>query len=322
MMRILFILPGEESGYTMIFAKRQIDSLKKLGIDSLSFYLASRLNPFTLLSEYRRFRKCIKSFNPDIIHSHYGTMTAFFAGFSSMKPFVITYYGSDLNFVRTENFFLEIFRKILSQVSALRASALICVSQRLKDKLWWRKKITAVVPIGVDENFFHLMDYNEVRKKLNIDANEKLILFYSNAPVKRLDIAQKAEAIVKNQVPSAKLKVLQGKVSPDEIVLLLNACDCFLLCSDSEGSPAMVKEAMACNLPVVSTDVGDVKQNIEATSPHVITEQNPQKLAAGIVEVLQANRRSNGREALVKLNLTEKKIAEKVMDIYREILKR
>lgn len=306
----------------MIFAKRQIDSLNKLGITSFTFYLLSRLNPVTLFTEYLRFRKCIADFKPDIIHSHYGTMTAFFAALSNTKPFIISYYGSDLNFVRTENFFLEIFRKILSHVAALRATAIICVSDRLKQKLFWRKKIALVIPIGVDEDFFKPMNYSEARKRLNINADEKLILFYSNAPVKRLDIAEKAEAIVKLQVPSARLKVLKGKVSPDDILLLLNACDCFLLCSDSEGSPAMVKEAMACNLPVVSTDVGDVKQNIEATSPKVITKQDPQKLAQGILEILKLNQRSNGREVLYQLQLTEKSIAGRVMDIYNKVLKR
>ena len=260
-------------------------------------------------------------FKPEIVHSHYGTMTAFFAAVSSATPLVVTYYGSDLNFVRTENFFLEIFRKFLSQMAALRASAIICVSERLKKKLFWKKEIASVVPIGANEFFFKPLNYDEARKRLNTGSNEKLILFYANAPVKRLDIAQKTISIVKEEIPSAELKILKGNVAPEEIVLLLNACDCLLLCSDSEGSPAMVKEAMACNLPVVSNDVGDVKQNIETTSPGVITEQDPGRLAEGIIRVLKMNVRSNGRETLQRLGLTEKIVAEKVLNIYRKILK-
>ena len=320
-MRVLFILPEAEHGNSMIFARRQIDSLKNSGIIPFSFYLKSRMNPFKLFTEYRRLRKCMADFKPEIVHSHYGTMTAFFAAVSSATPLVVTYYGSDLNFVRTENFFLEIFRKFLSQMAALRASAIICVSERLKKKLFWKKEIASVVPIGANEFFFKPLNYDEARKRLNTGSNEKLILFYANAPVKRLDIAQKTISIVKEEIPSAELKILKGNVAPEEIVLLLNACDCLLLCSDSEGSPAMVKEAMACNLPVVSNDVGDVKQNIETTSPGVITEQDPGRLAEGIIRVLKMNVRSNGRETLQRLGLTEKIVAEKVLNIYRKILK-
>lgn len=320
-MRVLFILPGSESEYSMIFAKRQIDSLKKLGVTSFTFYLQSRLNPVTLFTERFRFRKCIADFKPDIIHSHYGTMTAFFAAFSNTKPLVITYHGSDLNFLKSENFFLEIIRKILSQTAALRATAIVCVSGKLKKKLFWRKRIASVIPMGVDENFFKPVDYHGARKKLNIGPDEKIILFnYNHIPVKREDIARKTLSIVQQRVASAKLKILNGNVAPDEMVLLFNASDCLLLCSDAEGSPMMVKEAMACNLPVVSSDVGDVKQNIEATFPKIITEQDPQMLADGIIEILKLNQRSNGRDILYQLQLTEKNIALRVMDIYNKVL--
>jgi glycosyltransferase involved in cell wall biosynthesis len=158
-MRVLFVIPGQETGSSMIFARRQIDSLKKQGMDSFTFYLESRLNPVKLISEFLRFRKTVKSFNPEIVHCHYGTMSAFFSAFSNLKPLVITYHGSDLNFLKSENFFLEVFRKILSQLAALRAAAIICVSEKLKWKLLWKKNIVSVIPMGIDEDFFRPVNY-------------------------------------------------------------------------------------------------------------------------------------------------------------------
>ncbi len=322
-MKVLFVIPGNEDGNSMIFAKRQVNFLASLGIQQEIFFLKSRTQIFELASDFFRFRKKIKSFEPDLIHCHYGTMTSFFAAFSNMKPLIITYHGSDLNFLKSENFLKEVFNKLLSQLSALRATAIICVSEKLKQKLWWRKRKTVVLPMGVDETFFTPSDYHQARKESGIADDEKIILFNdSGAPVKRRDIAEATATLVNKQIPTSRLVVLDGKITPEKIVSLLSACDCLLLCSDAEGSPTIVKEAMCCNLPVVSVDVGDVRQNIVQTSPHAITRQDSLQLAKGIEEILRLNKRSNGREVLIKLGLTEHLICSEIMNLYKRTIRK
>jgi glycosyltransferase involved in cell wall biosynthesis len=104
------------------------------------------------------------------------------------------------------------------------------------------------------------------------------------------------------------------------MLLLLNACNCLLICSDSEGSPVMVKEAMACNLPVVATDVGDVASVISGSQPMAVADQQSEALANALRKVLIEKRRSNGREVIIAKELNSDRIAERLMMVYSEIM--
>ena len=322
-MRVLFIIPGEEQGNSMIFAKRQLKSLQASKIEADGFYLSSRTNPFVMWSEFRRFRKKLSEFKPDLIHVHYGTITAFFAAYSNLKPLVITYHGSDLNYLKDESLLKEIFRKILSQLAALRSSQIICVSEALKSKLWWKKSSVSIMPMGVNTDVFKPMDRADAQRKSGIQESEKVIIFnHNNAAVKRLDIAEMAIKEVKEALPESRLYVLNGGVQQDEMVALLNASDCLLMCSDSEGSPTLIKEAMACNLPIVATDVGDIKQTIDQTSPYFITEQNPTALSNCLKKILASPTRSNGRNRVFELKIDEQSLTLKLINLYQNLIRR
>jgi len=101
---------------------------------------------------------------------------------------------------------------------------------------------------------------------MGLKQNDTIILFsgsFTNK-VKNYPLARKALALVDQNI---KLIELKG-YSREQVNLLLNSCNVALLTSFSEGSPNFIKEAMACNCPVVSTDVGDVKEitsNIDGT---------------------------------------------------------
>jgi glycosyltransferase involved in cell wall biosynthesis len=97
--------------------------------------------------------------------------------------------------------------------------------------------------------------------------------------------------------------------------LLMNAADCLLLTSTTEGSPNVVKEALACDLPVVSTEVGDVPALLAGVSPSTIAEANPEALASGVIECTTERRRSNGRERTAWLD--ESVIAQRILEVYR-----
>src|SRR5256885_6231399 len=80
-LRILFVIPGKASGAgnSMIFARRQAETVARTGCDVESFFLRSRTSVAALLSEFVRFRRKLRAFRPHVIHAHFGTVTAVFA---------------------------------------------------------------------------------------------------------------------------------------------------------------------------------------------------------------------------------------------------
>src|ERR1700730_13232942 len=89
-LRVLHVIPGEPKTSEMIFARRESRDLERVGIDTGVFYLRSRISPFTLWNEAIRYRRMIQEFRPDLVHAHFGTMTAFFTGYLTRKAMVVT----------------------------------------------------------------------------------------------------------------------------------------------------------------------------------------------------------------------------------------
>ncbi len=107
---------------------------------------------------------------------------------------------------------------------------------------------------------------------------------------------------------------IENKLFP----LYLNACDVFVLTSFNEGSPNVIKEAMACNVPIVSTDVGDVKEVILDTEGCFITSYDPVDVANKIDKAMAFNMSTKGRENIEFLESNV--IANNLISIYREVI--
>lgn len=321
---VIAVIPAKkEEANSMLFTKRQTNSLRENGIRVIDFYLTSRSNPLRLFKNLTGLSKEIKRNNISIIHAHFGTVTSFFCAIVSLltrRPLVITFHGSDINKTPHINGYIrDFFERLLSQLSALKAKKIICVSEKLKENLWWKKNIVDVVPMGVDIKMFRPMSKSKMRKKLKWNTKENVILFHAGKypQNKRLDLAEKALAKAKNKIPGLRLEILWGDTDYEDIPLLLNASDCLLLTSEAEGSPMMIKEAMACNIPIVSVDVGDVKERLDRVHPTVIVDREADSLASGILEITELNKRSNGRHVIKEFS--EENITKRIIDIYHNI---
>lgn len=318
--KILNVIPGEETGAGMIFSKNQVNRIRRK-LNAEVFYLSSRTSLPELFAESTRFRKIIKKFRPDIVHAHYGTVTAFFCAVNTSLPLIITFHGSDLNKTAWDGFLYDIIGRCLSQVSSLKAKMNICVSRQLQKKLIWAKRKSIVIPMGVDTEKFFPVDRNTARLKLNWSLNEKVILFNGGyPPVKRNDLAIASLKIVKQSIPDVRLEILKGDVDPELMPLYINASDCLLLCSNAEGSPVIIKEALACNLPIVSTDVGDVKERLSNVNGTIIVEQNIHDIADGLKKVIKDCKTSEGRDRIFNDRLSDEQIALRVINVYEEII--
>lgn len=319
-MFILIVSPLKSTGASMIFVKRQTESLIKIGVCVKQFFLVSRTSPVLVCYEILRLRREIVSFKPKIIHAQYGTMTSFICVLCSLftkTRLVITFRGSDLNPSLNVSRIRSIFGGILSQISALFAWQVICVSEQLKSRLWFKRRKAVVIPSGINLLLFCEIPQTQARKRLGISSRNKIVLFNAAnfRKVKRFDIAKEVMKIVMGKVRNVELLVLKGAVDPEDVKLYINASDCLLVTSDWEGSPNIVKEAMACNLPVISVDVGDVRERLlEVVPSAVVATQDPLEIADRVVEVLKLGKRSNGREKLKEIS--EEKIAYKIKMLY------
>lgn len=320
-LRILIVIPGEEKGSSMIFSRNQVKDLRKEGLDVLTFFLSSRTSPFAIYSELQRLKSFIEFNKPDIVHSHYGTMTAFICSLASADlPLVITFHGSDLNMARGVGILRNYSGHLLSQLAAWSAKKIICVNGKLMSKLWWGKSKAVVLPMGIDVSAFHAMDRNECRKQLGLSLEKKYVFFNgSNPDVKRLDIALNTIELAKQADPMIEMLKMDGSTEPSLMPVYLNACHCLLLCSDSEGSPMVIKEALACELPIVSTDVGDVSERVKGVTNCFVVEQEPKALADAVTTVIRSDARSNGRTRLDEFSADH--IAAKLKSIYQVLVR-
>jgi len=296
--RALFVIPGEAAGSSMVFARRQAEALRASGVEVESFFLKSRTSPAVLCREWQRFRAVVAAFRPHVVHGHFGTMTAFFTVLAARGlPVVITYRGSDLNVVPSARGPRAWLGRLLSQAAALGATRIICVSPALRDRLWWRRSIATVLPSGVDLDRFRPRSQGLARSVLGWPVAGRVILFNTGSDVrnKRLDLAEDAVGHVRRRLSDVHLEVLRGDVEPERMPLLMNAADCLLITSDAEGSPSVVQEALASNLPIVSVAVGDVVERMEGVARTRIARRDAASLADALVELLEEPRRSGGR---------------------------
>ena len=284
------------------FILEQVDSLKSEGIECEYFGIQG-IGVMGYLKSFLKLKKMIKAFNPNVIHAHYG-LSGLLANMQRSIPVITTYHGSDIN-----NKKVLPFSKLAIVLSAYN----IFVSQKTID-IAKPKKSFILLPCGVDLDTFYHIEKEEARRILQIESNAHVVLFagaFENA-VKNPDLAKAAIQLLTD----VDLKELKG-YTRKEVNLLMNAVDLALMTSFTEGSPQFVKEALACGCPVVSVEVGDVKDLIGDVEGCYMAERNPQDIANKIELVLQQNQRINGKEIVEKFDINE--IAKQLSQLYQQI---
>jgi glycosyltransferase involved in cell wall biosynthesis len=174
-----------------------------------------------------------------------------------------------------------------------------------------------IIPNGVNFDSFQESDRQEAFTKTGFDNLKKNILFLADPAriEKNYNLASEAVKILAD--PSIVLTAIHG-IGHNEIPYYLSAADILLLTSKWEGSPNVVKEAMACNCPIVSTDVGDVKEILGDTEGCYITSFEPEDVAAKLKLALDLGKRTKGREKIQHLDSTI--IAERLIEVYKQVL--
>ncbi len=318
--RVVAVIPGDGQGSSFIFARRQVQSLQEAGSIEIKTFLFDTGKSLSIyLRNCHLLRRAIRSSNPDIVHAHYGTMTALACALVSSKPLLITFQGSDLNPEPGYSWLRTRSGLICSHLAAIRARQVICVSRQLAATLWWCRRGITIIPSGINLQEFVAIDRVDARRRLGWDLHEPVVLFNAGrAPI------VKGLALAENVIERVRLRrqirfeVMRGDVSPEKVPVLMSAADCLLVTSLSEGSPTVVREALACSLPVISVDVGDVRERLRGVHPSWVVSRNPEEISAVVLAILEQPVRSNGRAAAEATSHSN--IARQILQLYYSML--
>jgi teichuronic acid biosynthesis glycosyltransferase TuaC len=310
-MDILFVTnmfpePGNPASGT--FVGTQAAALRREGhaVTVLNIHgNASRLNYLARAFDVRR---ATRTHRYDVVHAHYG-LSGIPALLRYRTPLVVTLYGSDV--------LVGTVQPMISGFVCRRADAVIVMSKAMARKVAGR-----CIPCGIDLEFFTPRERDASRAALGLPPDRKLVLFpfNPNRRVKRFDIALSVRDLLRRRGHDIDL-ISTGSVPVEHMPLFYSASDAVLLCSDSEGSPTAVKEALACNVPVVSVDVGDVSEILAGVDGARVVPRDAAALADALEEVITKGRASfNGRAAAERYG--EKRSTRALIDVYESVCRR
>lgn len=316
MMRVLFVAGGNNPHFEVApFIRAQADSLIKKGID-IDFYLITSKGLRGYLSHVSPLRHKIRTGNYHLVHAHY-TFCGWLTWLACPRfPFVVSYMGSDtygsvdhLGRLRLKSIPMVAQGVLLNFFT----KAIIVKSQNLLRMILLKRK-ASVIPNGVDFDLFRPMEKDEARKRLNLSPDGHYLLFAGNPSDSRKNYALAASAMehLPKHLPAQLLSPYP--IPHHEVMVWMNACDILLSTSWLEGSPNVIKEALACNCPVIATPAGDAAELVKGVKNCRVTTFDPGDLASGISEVLSTKARSDGREKRKYLNSSI--IADKIIAIY------
>jgi len=290
------------------FVQDQVESIRALGVRmDVLFVNGPRGKIHYLLGVFRYLWWMLRRGHQyDLVHAHY-VFSGLISRLQWWLPIVLTHHGIEVVWG---------WQGPLSRLVSRWVDRLIVTSRAVADSLG--RSDAAVIPCGVNLTLFQPMSRGEARRRLGLSPEAHYILYAGRTgPEKRLDLLHEAVSRLREDDPSAELILLTGRPHQD-VPLYLNAVDALVLVSDYEGSPLVIKEALACNLPIVSTDVGDVAELTAGVDGCYLCEQSADDVAARLREALAYGRPTNGRDHVQHLSLET--IARQILDVYHEVL--
>lgn len=327
-MKILFVSSGNiDHAEISTFTKVQAVSLEALG-HIVDIYPIKGKGLQGYLKNLGPLGRQIRNNSYDIVHAHYSLsgIVAWLAtlGMKPLKtepekgtgvlsrkkpPVVVSLLGSDVNG--------KSVRRVYIRLLSFFWASVIVKSDEMKEKLAVKRAL--VIPNGVNLNTFKPIQRHQCRSNLGLDQNTKYILFAADPgrEVKNFPLAKAACS----QLTTENYRLITlGDVPHAKIPLYINACDVLILTSLWEGSPNIVKEAMACNVPLVSTPVGDVKWLFGNLEGYYLADTTPEDVAAKLKQALEFSSRTSARARLIELGLDSETVAKRIVEVYEGVL--
>lgn len=305
-MKVLIVASFNSNQYAP-FVQEQAVALRSTGCE-VEFYGLQGKGLKGYLKNLPSLKQKIAVFRPDVVHAHYG-LSGLFANLQRRVPVVVTYHGSDINEKSVLRF---------SKMSMRLAAWNIFVSRKMLEIACPKKHYT-LLPCGIDMDDLQLTPKAEARERMHLCLDKRYVLFagaFGNE-VKNVPLARRSVEPL-----GAELIELKG-YSREEVTLLMCAVDALLMTSFTEGSPQVVKEGMACGCPVVSVDVGDVRERVEGLEGCYIAEtRSAEALTECLRKALTFEGKTQGREKTIADGLDNKQIASRLIEIYEKLIRK
>ncbi|ASJ03586.1 hypothetical protein A3L09_10120 [Thermococcus profundus] len=296
-----------------------------------------------------------------IIHAHRSYFLLPFILFHPRVPKVVTLHMKPLEFVRVEypRYFklVDIPHKLIEFFCLDNIDAIIAINEDIKSAYEKRYpkikgKIKVISGSGIDVDKFRPMDKEKMREKYGFEVNESVVLFVGRLEkIKNVDFLIRSFAILLRNAPNSRLVIVgrgtqqknlanlakdlgiedritfMGEVNPEKIPEVYNCADVLALPSLSEASPTVVREALACGIPVVSMNVGDVNKII--TNPKlgiIVNEYNEKLFADALFETLKLVRdhpeevKEKCREVALK-RFSFETVAKSYLEVYKSLIR-
>lgn len=309
-MKILFVASGNKGDVNSL-VKNQGISLSETGF-SVEYFPIKGKGIFGYLRNIPEIRHRVKKGNFNLVHAHY-SFSAMAASLAGRFPLVVSLMGSDAYM----NFF---WRTVIRFLTRFRWQAVIVKSQKMKEIL--RLGESHVIPNGVNPNLFKFIDREQARKEINYTGKEIMLLYAANPARKEKNYPLALEAFKLLQDEKTELLTLSGQAA-DKMPHYINAANVLILPSLWEGSPNIIKEAMACNCPVVATDVGDIAWLFGSEPGYFIAPFDPAGFSEKLKQAIDfslSKDRTNGRQRIKELQLDSQSVAKRIIAVYEQVI--
>ncbi len=316
--------PTPNKPYNGIFVKEQVQSLEDLGVKCDVFFIDGKEAKKNYITAIPKLINTLRRKKYDVIHCHHtyvSTLVNLSKIFTGKRiPTILTLHEGEIlapkEFKDKRMIKKLIYSKIIKKAGLIGVNFIITVEKRLP-KVLKTKKPYKVIPVGVNVSKFKEYCVFKCRSRLNLNTHKKILFFLADPsrPEKNYELLEKSLTDVKHPY---KL-ITAGNIKYEEMPYYMNAADILILTSKYEASPMVIKEAMACNKTVISTDVGDVKEIFEDTNGCYLTS-DIENLSDLLNTFLNNVPTSEGRKRLIKLGLTQEDVAKKIFTVYREVI--
>ncbi len=308
-MRVLVLTnmyPHEADPSFGAFVFEQVRALRGLGVDMDVLFVNGRASRWQYLTGYTRLWRQLRHVRYDLIHAHY-VFAGWIARAQLRLPVVQSFHGAG-EMLGYQGWLCKRLAPLVDRV--------IVTSTDHKARLGYAP--AHIIPCGVDLTLFAPQPRAEARRALGWDPAKRTVLWLGDPrPEKRLDLVHAAYDLLAQRRSDVELQLV-SRVPHAQVPTYMSAAQVLILPSDAEGSPVVIKEAMACNLPIVSVDVGDVAQVIGGVEGCYLAERTAADLADKLALAL-GHEQSAGRAAIQHLQTGAE--AETIAALYTELLR-